>query len=307
MIPLPGPWSSQRHSLGPFNVQCPLCHAVHWIEERLIRSSMTSPQFGMCCKSGKISWPAMLDPPEPLRSLLDGTNQSNGISSLILADDIKAKEFRENIRNYNNAFAFTSLGVKIDSSVYGTNGVYTFRIQGELCHRISTLLPQEGDQPKFAQLYIYDSNPQYQAQMRVNRLHNKINLNTVLQLQHMFKWHNPYVTAYCSAKERLDSEPHISLCLKTVDNPHLDQRRYNHPTASEVAIIMVGTDEDGATERDLVVQARDGNFHSVSYLKSFYIPLRYPIPFVYGEQGWHPNILLHDRYIFLSNLKIYHI
>jgi|SRR5579859_969866 len=215
---------------------------------------------------------------------------------------MEAKEFRENIRNYNNTFAFTSLGVKIDSSVYGTNGAYTFRIQGELCPRISTLLPCEGDPPKFAQLYIYDSNPQCQAQMRVSHLHNKIDLNTVLRLQHMIEWHNPYVAAYHTAKERLDTEAHISLCLKAVDASHLDQCRHNHPTTSEVAIIMVGRGEDGATERDLVVQAHDGSFHSVSYLKSFYIPLRYPIPFVYGEQGWHPNIFLHDGYVFLSNL-----
>ena len=119
----------------------------------------------------------------------------------------------------------------------------------------------------------------------------------------MIEHYNPYVTTYRTAKERLDSEDHISLCLKTVDAPHLDQRRYNHPTASEVAIVMVGTGEDGATERDLVVQTRDGNFYSISYLKSFYIPLRYPLIFVHGEQGWHPNIFLRDGYAFLSNLK----
>jgi hypothetical protein len=91
--------------------------------------------------------------------------------------------------------------------------------------------------------------------------------------------------------------------LKTVDAPHLDHRRYNHPTASEVAIVMVGNGEDGATERDLVIQARDGGFRSISYLKSFYIPLRYPIPFVFGQQGWHPNIYLQDGLISILSLK----
>jgi len=285
--------SSERHSLGSFTVVCPSCGALHWMEERLAQSSERSPKFGMCCKSGKISWPAMPDPPEPLRSLLDGTNQSNRMSSASLnSDSLEAKEFRENIRNYNNAFAFSSLGVKIDPSVYGAHGIFTFRIQGELCHRISTLLPPDGEPPKFAQLYIYDSNPQSQAQMRANRVHDKVDVNTVLQLQQMIELHNPYVATYRTAKERLDSEEHVSLCLKTVDIPHLDQRRYNHPTASEVGIIMVGNGEDGATERDLIVQARGGGFHSISYLKSSYIPLRFPIAFVYGEQGWHPNIYL---------------
>ena len=87
------------------------------------------------------------------------------------------------------------------------------------------------------------------------------------------------------AKERLDIEEHISLCLKTVDAPHLDQRRYNHPTASEVAVIMIGTGEDEVTERDLLIQTRNDDFRSISYLKSFYVPLRYPMLFPHGEQG----------------------
>ena len=137
--------------------------------------------------------------------------------------------------------------------------------------------------------------------MRVRYQHNNINLNTVLQLQSMIDQNNPYVAIYRTAKERLDSENHISLCLKTVDAPHLDQRRYNHPTASEVAIVMIGNGEDGATERDLVVQARDGSFRRpICFLfKELLRPLRYPIPFVYGEQGWHPNIFLCDGYVFL--------
>jgi len=42
-----------------------------------------------------------------------------------------AKSFRFNIRNYNNAFAFSSLGVHIDSSVYGPFGVYTVVLFGD--------------------------------------------------------------------------------------------------------------------------------------------------------------------------------
>ena len=76
--------------------------------------------------------------------------------------------------------------------------------------------------------------------MRVNHVHNKIHLNTVLQLQHMIERHNPYVTAYRTAKERLDSEEHISLCLKTVDNPHLDQRRYTVPVETLVHLLNFG-------------------------------------------------------------------
>ena len=42
--------------------------------------------------------------------------------------------------------------------MYDPGGVYTFRIQGELCHRIGSLPPASMDQPAFAQIYIFDAN-----------------------------------------------------------------------------------------------------------------------------------------------------
>ena len=63
----------------------------------------------------------------------------------------------------------------------------------------------------------------------------------------MLLLHNSYAAAYHIAKERLDAEEHISLYLKTIDAPHLDRRRYNHPTVSEIAVIMVSTGEEAVT------------------------------------------------------------
>ena len=120
--------------------------------------------------------------------------------------------------------------------------------------------------------------------------HGRLDENTVLALQDMLRVHNPYAAVYRMAKERLDTEEHISLCLKTIDTPHLDQRRYNHPTVSEIAVIMVGTGEEAIAPRDLLIQARDGGMRTISSLRSCYSPLRYPLLFPYGEQGWHLNI-----------------
>jgi len=69
-----------------------------------------------------------------------------------------ASSFRTDIRNYNNAFAFSSLGVKIDQTVAGQSGIYTFKIQGELIHCIRSLLPHPGEVPWFAQIYIHNSS-----------------------------------------------------------------------------------------------------------------------------------------------------
>jgi len=39
-----------------------------------------------------------------------------------------AKSFRNNLRNYNNALALSSVKVKQDHSVYGPRGTHVFRI-----------------------------------------------------------------------------------------------------------------------------------------------------------------------------------
>ncbi|MGH7240140.1 MAG: hypothetical protein ACREHG_08770, partial [Candidatus Saccharimonadales bacterium] len=94
----------KSHYLDKMTTACPDCSALHWMKERLLHSSMRHPKFGMCCKQGKVLIPLLTHAPPILEQLLRG-------------DDIRAKEFRKKIRNYNNAFAFCSLGVKVDHQV----------------------------------------------------------------------------------------------------------------------------------------------------------------------------------------------
>ena len=80
------------------------------------------------------------NPPEPLHRLL-----------------VEDEHFRINIRKYNSVFSFTSLGVHVDEDLASArNGTYTFRIQGQLHHKIGSLIPNENEEAKFAQIYFYD-------------------------------------------------------------------------------------------------------------------------------------------------------
>jgi len=63
---------------------------------------------------------------------------------------------------YNSVLAFTSLGAKVDESVTGGPGPYSFCIQGEFYHKIGSLCPAEGQRPQFAQLYIHDTKHEHQ-------------------------------------------------------------------------------------------------------------------------------------------------
>ena len=136
-----------------------------------------------------------------------------------------------------------------------------------------------------------------QAEIRASFHHGLLDKTTVLQLQHMLRLHNPYITVFMTARERLVLNENISLCLKTIDVRHCDHRRYNRPTASEVAIIMPGTGEEQVDRRDIILQARSGRFKRISELHSAYCALRYPLLFPNGQQGWYPNIHSSNKYI----------
>jgi hypothetical protein len=52
-------------------------------------------------------------------------------------------------------FAFTSMSVKIDTSVNDQPSPYVFKINGHYHHLMGSLLPVDGESPKFAQLYVF--------------------------------------------------------------------------------------------------------------------------------------------------------
>lgn len=66
------------------------------------------------------------------------------------------KMFRDNIRAYNTNFSFTSMGVNLDDDLANMKfGVYTFRANGGIYHKIGQLVPRDG-KPRYLQLYFYD-------------------------------------------------------------------------------------------------------------------------------------------------------
>lgn len=134
-------------NLGPMNIECSKCHALHFLCERKSDSSETNPKFGTCCLNGKITLPMLAQPPPELAALYFGR-------------DPDSPHFLSKIRYYNSAFAMASLGVKIDRSVTGTGGPQVFKIQGGLYHNHGQLLPNEDGSVKYAQIYFFDFSEQ---------------------------------------------------------------------------------------------------------------------------------------------------
>jgi len=120
------------------------CHTLQFDCEKLRSSLVNLPKFGMCYLQEQIQLP----PFRPLTGILH---------NYLTGDDYSSREFHNNIWQYNAAFAMTSVGVKIDNSVTRQSDLYCFKIQGELHHLTSALLPHGDQTPMYAQIYILDT------------------------------------------------------------------------------------------------------------------------------------------------------
>lgn len=67
------------------------------------------------------------------------------LRELLVAVTARAKRFRNNLRQYNAAFAFTSLRYNPDERVDNRQGVSTFQIHGELYHLHGPLTTTAGN------------------------------------------------------------------------------------------------------------------------------------------------------------------
>ncbi|GJZ34010.1 DNA helicase [Tanacetum coccineum] len=67
---------------------------------------------------------------------------------------------------YNQMFAMTSFGAKVDDSVNSGKGPYIFKVSSQIYYWIGSLCPKEGQHPRFLQLYIYDTHDEVSNRMR---------------------------------------------------------------------------------------------------------------------------------------------
>ena len=239
----------------------------------------------MCCIQGKISLPPLHHPPPELALLL-------------ISPEREGSRFRSNIRNYNNALAMTSVGRHLDNSLNSAGGgPFSFRLHGELIHRIGSLLPAENQQPLYAQLWISDSahaaNAALNARMGMS-YNSNLDSTTLSNLQDMLFRHHPAVQHYKQAMELcrhipLEQQCRISLRFDT----GCDRRRYQAPDASvrEIAVILPGDGDQVRGSQDIILYRNSGQpLQRISDTHPFYPSLRYVLLFPTGQLSWHPTI-----------------
>ena len=279
----------ERSYYGGPTHECPYCGAAFWFQERVKTASIVSKRkivYNLCCRGGKINLKPFKKPPAPLADFLrfDG--------------DARSKRFLRQIRSYNSLFAFTSLGAAVDKTINNGTAPYVFKINGVVHHRIGSLMPHNGSRPKFAQLYIYDT--EHEAQNRLGLFEADGNAadqpdpKVVLSLLEMLDEHNNLVKAFRYARERLEQEGDQKVTLRLLGCNSRQDVQYNLPASGEIAAIIVGDYSADEYTYDVLVHDRNRGLKRVSCLHPCYMALQYPLLFPYGEHGYHLGIRYTD-------------
>nr|XP_017217380.1 PREDICTED: uncharacterized protein LOC108194955 [Daucus carota subsp. sativus] len=264
--------------IGPQNQVCGCCEALVWAVEFTGRHVGTGPKpYSICCAKGKVLLPQLQPTPQELFHLLTGTHREEKI-------------FRDNIRMYNNIFAFCSFGGRVDESINDGSGPYVFRVSDHIYHSMGSLLPPQGRTPKYAQFYMYDGQEAIDHRMKFPRQKNALNPQVVAILLQMLNRENALVGIYRQIRERWPASEQIPVRLRLLERRTTDGRFVNLPGVNDYEFAGLAVDHDLATNRDIVVHYKEGGLERISELHPCFMSLQYPLLFPRGEDGYRLGI-----------------
>ncbi|KAK0603385.1 hypothetical protein LWI29_004385 [Acer saccharum] len=184
-------------------------------------------------------------------------------------------------------------GAKVDNTINVGGGPYIYRISGQNHHLMGSLLLATGEKPKFAQLYIYDTENEVmnrlQSLSRDNTLSSRLEFDIVSELVKMFDECNDLAKVFRMARDRFRALEFIPIRLRLMRSHYNDSNVYNLPTGSEVAALIVG-DLDDNVMRDVIVEHKSDGLQRISELHPSFMAMQYPLLFPYGEDGFQLGI-----------------
>ena len=272
-----------ENNIGEMEYVCWECGALMFKDEahRYIHKGSNEICFSMCCSYGHVKVSPISEPPNLLKTLLLGNSS-------------RSHHFLRNIRAYNSAFAFASMTLTGHEYQFHGKGPYCFRINGQIYHKISQLLPEPGQEHKFSQIYLYDAATEVNTRMNLfSNLQQKI----MQELQHIINRVNPYAALYHGVRDLLNDSPatDVTLVLKA-SGDGIDHRRYNVPTGTDIAMVIPVENENQPLNKNIVIyKTKDhhpskNNLMTIDHKNPMYDPLLYVLMFPYGDKGWELNL-----------------
>ena len=244
-------------ALGKKDLVCGHCGALKWKAE--------SP--GACCRNGKVAPPFHPPPPETLQDLHDPASAHY-------------RQFLDNIRQYNCAFQMASMGC---NQVRQAGWNPTFIIQGQVFHRIGSLLPAPDEEHKFIQIPALLPGQSAGGSGQPVRGSEPSSVPAVAE----HPGGEPVRDLLPAAQAAQDGDG-VRIVLSEQRRPVTEhERRFNLPASREIAVLMPN---EPLGQRDIVLRLRDGPVLRISECRRSYDPLHYVLLHPYGTDGWSLEI-----------------
>ncbi|XP_044598675.1 uncharacterized protein LOC123274930, partial [Cotesia glomerata] len=168
----------------------------------------------------------------------------------------------------------------------------TFKVQGQVYHRIGSLMAENNQQPSFLQIYfVGDDNREREIRCGICP---GIKPELIHQLQNLLHEHHQYIKDFKVATESVPkNQKEFQVIINADKKPPGEHRgRFNAPIAKKVAVIIVGQNFE---KRDIILNSRDDKLKRINEIHRAYDTLQYPLMFCRGEDGYHINIPKRDE------------
>ncbi|XP_075650013.1 uncharacterized protein LOC142620542 [Castanea sativa] len=163
-----------------------------------------------------------------------------------------------------------------------------FRVNGQTHHRIGSLLLVHGQKPKYAQLYIYETDNE--VKNRIDAViheddRNYVDPDIVTGLMEMLDQCNQLVKYLRMVRDKFDESDIHNVRIRLIRSRNSGERQYNLPVMSEVAALIVGDFNIESSDRDIIVENRSLGLQRINGTHPSFMALQYPLLFPYGEDG----------------------
>ena len=216
----------------------------------------------------------------------------------------RCRQFRENIRLYNGMVSMASKNITGAMTDFGnTRGPNIFKMSGQMYHLTpSHIFPDDDKQPKFSQIYVYDTNNE--TNNRVKHAHDKkkVKIDTLKIIENELKEVNFFVKQFKSAAEVFEANPNkaLKLVFKAKGSAGT-KRKHLNPDVSDVVVITPGEQtkpRDVVLYRHKVDHPKQNETIRINENHVMYDPTAYPLILPYGDFGFSI-----DREILKTNNK----
>ncbi|KAF6174394.1 hypothetical protein GIB67_034151 [Kingdonia uniflora] len=207
----------------------------------------------------------------------------------------------------------------MDDRIVRGQGPSPFVIHRVLYHRIGALLPNQGEDVMYAQLYIYNPSAALDTRHKRNPC---LNRNVLQTIENTMQQNNPFCELYQCAfgvlEATSDGDENFNVPTYLHYANFTNHRQYNIPTTDEIAVILPGDGMEICNVRDIVGYVKhEQGLTQISECHPAYLPLHYVLFFPIGQLGWTTGLkhcdvtrkvsasrkLFMKQYFFLSSFR----